>query len=394
MVVLLLGIAVASGTAAAGQGSKVAIQEIEVRASAHAVDILLQTPMTAALPDELKRAPAERAWSVTSLESKTGLTRTLPVVGVKVTPALNAVTLQLASAIEPEWLDGATHVVAVTYLRSPSLPRAVWPVPTSVVATRTVFAAAPTAQAADVYFSGKITAVEKAKPKYSLEAKIKKDWSLGGSRGALGYSAEAAADEETNADPDRIAVGLTYRRVLDPRVRGSILHVQPIAGEFARKTPRTKGLLATATVEHVLVPTTSPGAVQIAVLVYGGMEVGSNSANALSREGSGAIARVRVAVNPYAVFKLSNGPFKVFKASAFWDARFLATDEIDPGRLDASKSPTLTRRTRQHVKVDFDIAANDFVSLTVQHRQGYLPPVYKKVSSTLTLSLTFKGRWL
>jgi hypothetical protein len=27
-------------------------------------------------------------------------------------------------------------------------------------------------------------------------------------------------------------------------------------------------------------------------------------------------------------------------------------------------------------------------------RWGYLPPLYKKVSPSLTLSLTFKGRWV
>jgi hypothetical protein len=37
---------------------------------------------------------------------------------------------------------------------------------------------------------------------------------------------------------------------------------------------------------------------------------------------------------------------------------------------------------------------NDLVSLTVQHRWGYLPPAYKKVNPTITVSLTFKGQWI
>jgi hypothetical protein len=82
------------------------------------------------------------------------------------------------------------------------------------------------------------------------------------------------------------------------------------------------------------------------------------------------------------------------KASAFWDVRLLMNEEIDPGRLDSASQPKLTRRTRQHLKADFDIGLNDFLSLTIQHRQGYLPPLYKKVNATVALSLTFKGRWL
>jgi hypothetical protein len=394
MIVFLLWLGFVPPTVAAGQ--RVAIQDIEVNAPARSVDILVLTPFSAALVAELKEPPPGRAWLVISLESKSGLTRTLTVVDVTVHQGLNAVTLKLDSAIDVEWLNDATHVITVTYLRSPSLPRAIWPAPASATGGKSgsLFAAVPTVQAADVSFSGKITAVDAAKPKYSFEAKVKKDWNLGGNRGALGFNAEVYADDETNADPDRITVGSTYRRILDSRPHGSILHVQPIAGEFGRKTPRTKGLLTTAAVEHVLLPTTGPGHAQAAILVYGGVELGSNFANAISKDGSGTVARVRVGANPYAVFKLPHGPFKVFKASGQWDARFLGNEEIDPGRLDAAKLPTLTRRARQFLKIDFDIAVNDFVSLTVQHRQGYLPPTYKKVSPTLVLSLTFKGKWV
>ena len=72
--------------------------------------------------------------------------------------------------------------------------------------------------------------------------------------GHLGYLAEIAADEGMDADPDRITAGVKYRGVLDPRTRGVILQVQPVAGEFGRKAPRTTTMLTTAQVEHVLVP--------------------------------------------------------------------------------------------------------------------------------------------
>jgi hypothetical protein len=182
--------------------------------------------------------------------------------------------------------------------------------------------------------------------------------------------------------------------VLDSRPRGLILQVQPIASEFARNAPRTTTILTTAHVEHVLVPTTGSANVRWAVVVMGGVEIGNNSSNAIDKEsGSGSVARARVAANPYVVLKPTRGPFKSFKGSAFWDARFLASEEIDPGRLDNRQQPTLTRRARQYLKVDFDLGLNDLVSLTLQHRWGYLPPAYKKVSSNVSLTLTFKGQW-
>ena len=204
-----------------------------------------------------------------------------------------------------------------------------------------------------------------------------------------------AADEGTDADPDRITAGVRYRRVLDPRTRGVILQVQPVAGEFGRKAPRTTTMLTTAQVEHVLVPTTGSAKARWAVAALGGIETGNNFSNAIDKDnGSGFVGRIRVAANPYVVLKPAKGPFKSLKGSAFWDARFLLNEEIDPGEPDSNRQPTLTRRPRQFLKVDFDLAVNDFVSLTLQHRWGYLPPTYKKVNPTITLSLTFKGQWV
>jgi hypothetical protein len=129
--------------------------------------------------------------------------------------------------------------------------------------------------------------------------------------------------------------------------------------------------------------------------VFGGVEVGNNFSNALDKDnGSGAVFRVRTVAHPYVIFRPGKGLLKNVKASAVWDARFLANEEIDPGELDAAGKPTLTRRARQHLKADLDFGISDFVSLTVQHRWGYLPPLYKKVSPSVAVSLTFKGVWL
>jgi hypothetical protein len=379
------------------QTQKVTIDQMSVKPATRTIELMLTARPNPTLTAALQGTPFARGWLVQSLETATGAMRNLEVENVTVDSALPVLTLKLAS-VDPPWLDTATHTVSVTFLRSSNLARAV-STPTAAqpsAVSQGGFGAAPTAQAADVYFSGKITAAGGAQPKYSFEAKLQNDWELAGNRGHLGYLAEVAADESTtNVDPDRINAGVKYRTVLDPRPRGLILQVQPIAVEFTRKSPRTTTILATGHVEHVLVPTTGSAAARWAMVVLSGVEIGNNSSNAINKDdGSGLVARLRVAANPYVVLKPANGPFKSLKGSAFWDARFLANEEIDPGRLDDHQLPTLTRRPRQYLKVDIDLGLNDLISLTLQHRWGYLPPAYKKVNPTLTLSLTFKGQWL
>ena len=383
---------VAMPAAVHAQLPRITIDRMDARRTAGTIQLTLGAKAT----DAQKKAMAEaQGWSVESIETATGAMRTLPVETVAIHPSDLALTLDLAP-VEEEWLDTSTHTISVTLLRSANLARGV-SAPTAAVpggVAKRRFVAAPTVAAANVYFSGKITATDNTKPRYSVEARLKDDWEMPRNSGHLGYMAEVFADEATDADPDRISASATYRRVIDPRPRGLILHAQPIAGEFARKAPRTTTILTTAHVEHVLLPTTGSAKAKGAMVVFGGVEIGNNFANAIDKDnGSGFVTRVRVVANPFVILKPANGPFKTLKGSAFWDARFLANEEIDPGRPDARGLPTLTRRARHHLKVDLDLGLNDFVSLTIQHRYGYLPPVYKKVSPTISLSLTFKGKW-
>jgi hypothetical protein len=377
------------------QSQTVTIDQMDVRQTAGTIELLLAERADASLTKALMQTPLSRGWIVQSVETATGATHTLTVEDVIVHPTLPVLTLRLASR-SGDWLDTSTHTITVTFLRSASLARAV-SAPTAAApgaVRESAFEAAPSAALADVYFSGKITGTAGDTPKYSFEAKLQNDWELPRHRGALGYLAEVAADAGTKADPDRISVGVTYRRVIDPRPRGTILHVQPLAGEFSRNAPRTTTMLTTAQVEHVLVPTTGSPAARFAMVIFGGTEIGTNRSNAIDKEhGSGFVRRLRVAANPFLLLQ-GKGPFKAVKASAFWDVRFLTSEEIDPGERDALGLPTLTKRTRQHLKIDLDLAVNRFVSLTLQHRGGYLPPTYKKVTPTITVSLTFKGKWV
>jgi hypothetical protein len=395
--IFLLAAVMLGASPSFAQTPKVTIDQMSVRPGTGTIELLLATPPNPTLAAGLQQAPFARGWLVQSLEIATGATRNLDVESVNGDPTLPVLTLTLAS-VDPVWLDTATHTISVTFLRSSNLARAV-SMPTAAAPSAVApgaFRAAPSVQAADVYFSGKISAAVHAQPKYSFEAILQNDWELPGNTGHLGYFVDVAADESTtNVDPDRINVSATYRRVLDSRSRGLILHVQPIAAEFTRRAPRTTTILTTAHVEHVLVPTTGSAKARWAVVAFAGVDVGNNSSNAIDKDnGSGVVARLRLAANPYVVVKPDRGPFKNLKASAFWDARFLGNEEIDPGRLDNRGQPTLTKRPRQFLKVDFELGLTDLVSLTVQHRWGYLPPAYKKVNANISLNLTFKGQWI
>ena len=155
-----------------------------------------------------------------SLETATGAVRILEVESVTVDSTLPVLTLKLAP-VDPAWLDTASHTVSVTFLRSTNLARAV-SAPSAAAPSAVspgAFKAAATAQAADVYFSGKITGTPGAKPRYSFEAKLQNDWELPNNSGHLGYLAEMAADEGTDADPDRITAGVRYRARVGPGER-------------------------------------------------------------------------------------------------------------------------------------------------------------------------------
>jgi hypothetical protein len=380
---------------------KVTIAKMFARPTTRIIELQLGKALSEEARKLLLLEPVSRGWQVISLQTATGETRTLEIGAVRIDPTGIGIELEVApgTADLAEWLDTSTHAISVTCLRSAGLAQAVLTPPAAQAGTATprAFAAAATAQLADVYFSGKITAADGSKPAFSFEARLKDDWRLAGNRGAIGYLAEVFADQQTNVDPDRIVVSATYRKVIAAQQNGLILHVQPVAGEFSRNAPRTKTVLTTAHVEHVLVPSTgtSKSVARMALVVFGGVEVGNNFSNALDKDnGSGAVFRVRTVAHPYVIFRPGKGLLKNVKASAVWDARFLANEEIDPGELDAAGKPTLTRRARQHLKADLDFGISDFVSLTVQHRWGYLPPLYKKVSPSVAVSLTFKGVWL
>ena len=147
------------------QTTKVTIDQMDVRQSSQTIQLLLLARPDPALTGALQRAPFARGWLVQSLETATGAVRILEVESVTVDSTLPVLTLKLAP-VDPAWLDTASHTVSVTFLRSTNLARAV-SAPSAAAPSAVspgAFKAAATAQAADVYFSGKITGTPGAKP--------------------------------------------------------------------------------------------------------------------------------------------------------------------------------------------------------------------------------------
>src|SRR6185503_18963006 len=106
------------------QTQKVTIDQMSVKPGTRTIELLLAARPNPTLTAGLQQAPFSRGWLVQSLETATGATRNLEVESVSVDPTLPVLTLTLA-AVEPTWLDTATHTIGVTFLRSSNLARAV-----------------------------------------------------------------------------------------------------------------------------------------------------------------------------------------------------------------------------------------------------------------------------
>ena len=155
------------------QTPQVTIDQMDVRASTRTIELLLTARPTPVLTAALQLAPVANGWLVESVEIATGAIRNLEVESVTVDAALPVLTLKLAP-VDSQWLDTATHTVSVTFRRSSNLPRAV-STPTAAApsgVSAVAFRAAPSVQAADIYFSGKITAASRGGPQYSFETKL------------------------------------------------------------------------------------------------------------------------------------------------------------------------------------------------------------------------------
>jgi hypothetical protein len=252
------------------------------------------------------------------------------------------------------------------------------------------FGAAANRNKADVYLSGIWVPATGAKPTYSIDSNMTLPlcsttfWDL------LRLDGKVKTNDKPNADPDSFSAGVSIAR----KYPFNIANRQYLdfkwgmaQWEFSRK-------------EEAFNFTSAPAATWAVVLAKGvdlevpvGLEVGTNLRNHITavRNGYGAIARLAPGAGFYAVSPKLWGNAKI-TWSTIYTARVLMTREpfIDHRRNPAG---SMARGTRHHLENSVDLSFNDYVSLTVKHEFGSLPPAFEFVDHKATVGLVVMWAW-
>jgi hypothetical protein len=251
--------------------------------------------------------------------------------------------------------------------------------------TQSTYVPANNKDQADIYFSGKAIGAKGSKPAYSFESKLGYFKNLG-RRTALGLQGIMDADQESNADPDRIkAVGaFEWRNVYAPA--SSILMHFDMGGEFDRKN-KNRNLISTVEALWVLPPVrlsdTNP--IHGAITLLAGLEAGNNFKNSLKPNGIGAFFRGKFVANAYLV-AIQTPLFNAVNISGEWQLRLPSEAEIFSEKVKGLNNPvlSLTKKARHYVGVDTDFMFNKAFGFTVQYRWGSLPPAFNMVDHKFT----------
>jgi hypothetical protein len=348
----------------------------------------------AAIPDDLSKrilgstATTLAMWEVRVLDISSHAIQTPRIVEAKAAPGVKGlVLLVLDDGVTAAAIDPATHTLVLTYFASER------PVVLSMTGETAEDGAGgllidpEDPDDPDLYFAGKAKGAKGKSGVFSIEARLRRDWVKGTNE--FGGSIEITAEEQGDVDPDSITAGFSWARQLSNARRGLGLAALPVAGEFSRDDPKTKGFVSTWDLTWTIVPTAGKTA-ELDLLF--GTEVGRNFTNAINEDGSGALARGKLGLHGYLRFDRALG-FHSITVDASWLARLLAKPEIDHDRLDASDDPTLTRRARHRVVVDIAFKLNERFGLALQIRGGPLPPAFEKVRRSIAASFVYKADW-
>jgi len=333
------------------------------------------------------KAIATNVWAVSSLDISTRTATTHQVVEAKTIPTLTGlVLLVLDPATSAEHLDLKTHALVMTFYDSnPPVTISTTATEPEEVGGRLVDAEDP--DDADVYFAGRAKGARGKAGVFSLEARLRREWTKGNNE--WGGIVEVTAEEQGDIDPDSITGGLSFARMLSNRQRAVRFAAMLVGGEFSRDDPRTKGFLSSGQTTWTVVPTVGG---RFAVDLLAGYEVGHNFANAISAKGSGLVARATVGVDSYLRWDKRLG-FNRITVTGSVLMRLLGRAEIDPDRPDGSDNPTLTKRTRHRAELDLNFGVNERFGLAIQIRSGPLPPAFEHVNRSIAASLVYKADW-
>jgi hypothetical protein len=276
------------------------------------------------------------------------------------------------------------------------------------------FAAAKSKDDADLYLFGSFLAGYSTKPLFVIDAKgnwmwPRENWSFGiNSAISTNTSAQTPVDR-TRIDPDSITGAFSIQRRIDwhaPGIEGIDLNLQPLQGEFSRKTS-SSDLVGSALAKLVTKPHKVFGKKHwIAAYPSAGYEAGHNLnqpsvllKQPVNLSGWNAISRAVVGINGE-FYWLSKKPTADdtwrFTIDASYQDRFLFTTEPFITVADIKAMPVysivLNRNPRPEAEAHITWNISSYFGLQVQYKYGSLPPLFEFVDHQATIGLTLKAK--
>ena len=274
------------------------------------------------------------------------------------------------------------------------------------------FAAAKSKDDADLYLFGSFLAGVSTKPLFVIDAKGNWMWTRGswdlGINSAISTNAGAQTPvDRSRIDPDSITAAFSVQRILRwraPGIEGFDLNLQPLAGQFSRKTAASD-IVGAAQVK--LVPKPWFGPVRwVAVYPSAGYEGGHNLnqpttlfKQAVNLSGWNIISRAVVGITGE-YYWLSKSPTADdtyrFTIDASYQSRILFTPEpfvtVADIKGQAVNTVTLDRHPRPEAEAHIVWNFSKLMGLQIQYKYGSLPPLFQFVDHQATVGLTFKAK--
>jgi hypothetical protein len=214
-------------------------------------------------------------------------------------------------------------------------------------------------------------------------------------------------DQRNDVDPDSFTASFVYKYVRNKHLK---MLLYPAGVEADRRDPVFDFISAgVATVPFRIYPriASSEKLIANATLSFG-LEGGDNIINAVTGDGSGGIVRGLAGIDAGAKLAPTDGIrvkqqrlLKDIKLISTYRVRIPAIAELYTVPINSDTNTySLSTKTHHYVKSELDFDFNDWLSLTIRHEHGALPPAFKEIGQSVTVGLKVTldsskgGTWL
>jgi hypothetical protein len=214
-------------------------------------------------------------------------------------------------------------------------------------------------------------------------------------------------DKRNDVDPDSFTASLVYKYARSKHLK---MLLYPAGIEADRRDPVFNFISAgVATIPFRIYPriASSDRLITNATLSLG-LEGGDNIVNAVTSDGRGGLVRGLGGADFGAKLAPHDG-IKVGQQKLLKDIRLISTYRVRiPAVAELYTVPvnsdtntySLSTKAHHYVKSELDFDFNDWLSLTIRHEHGALPPAFKEIGQSVTVGLKVTldsskgGTWL